>query len=76
MDKGEIMGGKSQPQMPPPVDTAAEDAAAKAEAKLEAEKTKMIGTKKKGMYGTIMTTGEGVEEEATTSQSLLGGKKY
>ena len=56
------MGGKSQPQMPPPVDN-------------QAEKKKMIGTKKKGMYGTIMTGGEGVEEEATTSQSLLGGKK-
>ena len=26
------------------------------------------------MYGTILTTGEGVEEEATTSTSLLGGK--
>ena len=70
------MGGKSQPQMPPPVDTRVEDAAAKAEAKAAAEKEKMIGSKKKGMYGTIMTTGEGVEEEATTSQSLLGGKKY
>ena len=69
------MGGKSQPQMPPPVDTRLEDSAAKAEAKLVAEKKKMIGTKKKGMYGTIMTGGEGVEEEATTSQSLLGGKK-
>ena len=28
------------------------------------------------MYGTILTSGQGVEEEATTSQSLLGGKKY
>ena len=69
------MGGKSQPQMPPPVDTRVEDAAAKAEAKAAAEKEKMIGSKKKGMYGTILTGGEGVEEEATTSQSLLGGKK-
>jgi len=70
------MGGKSQPQMPPPVDTRLEDSAAKAEAKVEAEKQKMIGTKKKGMYGTVLTSGTGVEEEATTSQSLLGGKKY
>ena len=61
--------------MPPPVNNQAEKAAANAEAKLEAEKTKMIGSKKKGMYGTIMTDGEGVEEEATTSTSLLGGKK-
>ena len=69
------MGGKSQPQMPPPVDNQAEKAAAEADAKLEAEKKKMIGTKKKGMYGTIMTDGQGVEDEATTSTSLLGGKK-
>ena len=69
------MGGKTQAQMPPPVDQKVEDAAAKADAKLEAEKTKMMGTKKKGMYGTIMTDGQGVEDEATTSTSLLGGKK-
>ena len=69
------MGGKSAPQMPPPVDNQAETAAAEADAKLEAEKKKMMGTKKKGMYGTIMTDGQGVEEEATTSTSLLGGKK-
>ena len=56
-------------------DTRVEDAAAKAEAKAAAEKEKMIGSKKKGMYGTILTGGQGVEEEATTSQSLLGGKK-
>ena len=35
----------------------------------------MIGTKKKGRYGTILTSGKGVEDEATTSSSLLGGKK-
>ena len=69
------MGGKAQAQMPPPVDNQAETAAAEADAKLEAEKKKMIGTKKKGMYGTIMTGGEGIEDEATTSTSLLGGKK-
>ena len=70
------MGGKAQPQMPPPVDTRAEDAAAKAEAKVAAEKKKLIDTKKKGMGSTILNTGEGIEEEATTSTSLLGGKKY
>ena len=69
------MGGKSQPQMPPPVDNQAEKAAAEADAKLEAEKKKMMGTKKKGMYGTIMTDGQGLDDEATTSTSLLGGKK-
>ena len=70
------MGGKSQPQMPPPIDKSVTEAADKAEAKLEKEKQAAIGTKKKGMYGTILTSGKGVEEEATTSQSLLGGKKY
>ena len=69
------MGGKSAPQMPPPVDTSVQDKVDASEAKLAAEKEKAIGTKKKGMYGTILTGGEGVEEEATTSQSLLGGKK-
>jgi len=71
------MGGKAQPvQMPPAIDTSVTDAANKAEAKLASEKTAMIGAKKKGMYGTILTSGKGVEEEANTSGSLLGGKKY
>ena len=35
-----------------------------------------MGVKKKGQYGTILTSGKGVEEEADTSTSLLGGKKY
>tara|TARA_R100000655_G_scaffold43922_1_gene80516 strand:- start:91 stop:300 length:210 start_codon:yes stop_codon:yes gene_type:complete len=69
------MGGKSAPQMPPPVDTSIQDKQAESEAKLAAEKEKALSQKKKGMYGTILTTGEGVEEEATTSTSLLGGKK-
>ena len=69
------MGGKSAPQMPPPVDTSVQDKVDASEAKLAAEKQKAIGAKKKGMDGTILTTGKGVEEEATTSSSLLGGKK-
>jgi len=67
------MGGKAQPQMPPPVDQSVYDETSKAEAKLAAEKEKMLGTKKKGMYGTILTSGSGVEEEATTSKTVLGG---
>ena len=67
------MGMKSAPQMPPPIDTSVTDETAKAEAKLAAEKEKMLGTKKKGMYGTILTSGSGVEEEATTSKTVLGG---
>jgi len=29
--------------------------------------------KKKGQYGTILTSGTGVEEEANTSKTVLGG---
>lgn len=67
------MGMKSAPQMPPPIDTSVTDETAKAEAKLKAEKEKMLGSKKKGMYGTILTSGQGVEDEATTSKTVLGG---
>lgn len=70
------MGGKPQPQMPPAVDTSVQDKLDTSEAKLAAEKSKAMGVKKKGQYGTILTSGKGVEEEANTSTSLLGGKKY
>ena len=67
------MGGKSQPQMPPPVDQSVYDRTDKAEAEAAAEKDKLLGNHKKGMYGTILTSGEGVEEEAETSKTVLGG---
>jgi hypothetical protein len=67
------MGMKSTPQMPPPVEPAVIDKTAEAEAKLAAEKQKMLGSKKKGMYGTILTSGQGVEEDATTDKTVLGG---
>jgi len=70
------MGGKVQPQMPPPVDTSVQDKMDASDAKLAKEKEKAIGLKKKGMHGTILNTGTGIEEEADTSSSLLGGKKY
>ena len=72
------MGGKMQPQvpMPPAVDTSVQDKMDASDAKLAAEKSKSIGMKKKGQYGTILTSGKGIEEEADTSTSLLGGKKY
>ena len=70
------MGGKPQPQMPPAVDTSVQDKMDASDAKLAAEKSKSIGMKRKGQYGTILTSGKGVEEEADTSTSLLGGKKY
>ena len=70
------MGGKPQPQMPPAVDTSVQDKMDASDAKLAAEKSKAMGVKKKGMHGTILTSGKGVDDEADTSSSLLGGKKY
>ena len=70
------MGGKPQPQMPPAVDTSVQDKLDASEAKLASETSKGMGVKKKGQYGTILTTGKGLEDEADTSSSLLGGKKY
>ena len=56
---------------PPPVDTSVQDKMDASEAKLEAEKKKAIGLRKKGMGETIMTSGQGVEEEAKTAASSL-----
>ena len=56
---------------PPPVDTSVQDKMDASEAKLEAEKKKAIGLRKKGMGGTILTGGQGVEEEAATGKSVL-----
>lgn len=67
------MGSKAAPQMPPPVDTSVQDKVDASEAKLADEKAKALRTKKQGMYGTILTSGQGVEEEATTSKTVLGG---
>ena len=71
------MGGKAPPvPMPPAVDTSVQDKLDASEAKLASETSKAMGVKKKGQYGTILTTGKGLEDEADTSGSLLGGKKY
>ena len=67
------MGMKSTPQMPPPIEPEILDKTAEAEAKVAAEKEKMLGIKKKGQYQTILTSGTGVEEEANTSKTVLGG---
>ncbi len=56
---------------PPPVDTSVQDKMDASEAKLEAEKRKAIGLRKKGMGGTILTSGEGVTDEAKTVSSSL-----
>ena len=44
-----------------------------AEAKLEKERKRLLAGKAMGMQSTILTGGQGVEEEATTSRTLLGG---
>ena len=67
------MGGKAQAQMPPPVEPEVYDRTADAEAEAAKEKEKMLGTKKKGMYGTILTSGEGVEDDADVGTTHLGG---
>ncbi len=59
---------------PPPVDTSVQDKMDASEAKLEAEKKKAIGLKKKGMAGTILTGGQGLEDEASVGKSVLGSK--
>jgi len=66
--------GLKAPAMPspPPVDTSVQDKMDASEAKLAAEKKKAIGLRKKGMGGTIMTSGEGVTEEVQTGKSVLG----
>ena len=56
---------------PPPVDTSVQDKMDASEAKLEAEKKKAMELRKKGMGGTILTGGQGVEEEAKTVASSL-----
>ena len=68
--------GLKQPmmaQMPPPpaVDPEVAVKEAASEAKLEAEKRKAISVRTKGRGGTILTGGQGVEEEAKTAASSL-----
>ena len=65
--------GLKMPKMPepPPVDTSVQDKMAASEAKLAAEKKKAISTRMKGRGGTILTGGQGVEEEAKTAASSL-----
>ena len=56
---------------PPPVDTSVQDKMDASEAKLAAEKKKAISNRMKGRGGTILTGGQGVEEEAQTGKSVL-----
>ena len=60
-------------EMPPPpaVDPSVAAKEAESEAKLEAEKRKAISNRMKGRGGTILTGGQGVEEEAKTAATSL-----
>ncbi len=64
--------GKAQPQMPPPMADVT-DKTAEEEAKLAAEKQRMLDSKKKGQYATILTSGEGLDEPVDTKKTTLGG---
>jgi len=68
--------GLKQPMMyemppPPAVDPDVAKKEAESAAKLEAEKRKAISVRTKGRGGTILTGGQGVEEEAKTAASSL-----
>ena len=62
-------------EMPPPpaVDPDVAKKEAESAAKLEAEKRKAISNRTKGRGGTILTSGQGVEEEANTAATSLIG---
>ena len=66
------MGMKPKVQMPPPIDPEVKAKELAAEAKLGKEKKKMTQLASSGRYGTILTGGAGVTEEAETSATLLG----
>ena len=69
-------GGMKAPSMPQPQPMPEiDDKVAESEAKLEAERQRMISLGKQGSYGTLLTSGEGVKEPAQTAQTLLGGVK-
>ena len=68
--------GLKQPMMyemppPPAVDPSVAAKEVESEAKLAAEKKKAISSRMKGRGGTILTGGQGVEEEAKTAASSL-----
>ena len=67
------MGMKPKIEMPPAVDPEIIKKEKETEKKLKAEKDKMIALGSSGNYGTILTSGSGVEDEAETSQTMLGG---
>jgi|TARA_R100000234_G_scaffold119856_1_gene104046 hypothetical protein len=69
---GPILSPK-MPKLPPGPDAELLEREKQAEAELAKEKKRLIAGKAMGMQSTILTGGQGVEEEATTSRTLLGG---
>jgi hypothetical protein len=67
------MGMKPKVQMPPPIDPEVKAKEKEAKDKFDKEKKKMTSLASSGNYGTILTGGSGVTEEAETSQTMLGG---
>ena len=67
------MGMKPKVQMPPPIDPEIKEKELAAEEKLGKEKKKLTKLASSGQYGTILTGGAGIQEEAETSATLLGG---
>jgi len=67
------MGMKPKVQMPPAIDPEVVAKKKESEVKLEKEKKKITQLASSGNYGTILTGGSGVTEEAETSQTMLGG---
>ena len=65
------MGGKPKIQAPPPVDPEVQEKVDTSEAELAAEKKKATSIRMKGRGGTILTGGQGVEEEANTATTSL-----
>ena len=65
------MGGKPKIQAPPPVDPEVQEKVDTSEAELAAEKKKAASLRMKGRGGTILTGGQGVEEEANTATTSL-----
>ena len=64
---------ESTPMIEPSVDPEVVAKKKESEVKLEKEKKKITQLASSGNYGTILTSGSGVTEEAETSQTMLGG---
>lgn len=66
-----LFGVKSQKQAK--IDTSLSDREAAAEAKLKKEKQRLLTAGRMGMGSTILTSGQGLKDEAETGRTLLGG---